>query len=89
MESDRSVPTAGPLPRSPEWLAGRQAFSRRGLWGARGALIGCSCSSSRFLFEALGFAVSCIFLLLGVGLVMRVDCAVSQWFKQVILAQTS
>ncbi|KAJ6663037.1 hypothetical protein lerEdw1_010858, partial [Lerista edwardsae] len=41
----------------------------------------------KFLFEALGFAVSCVFLLLGVGLVMRVDCAVSQWFKQVILAQ--
>ncbi|XP_063152018.1 GPI ethanolamine phosphate transferase 3 isoform X1 [Candoia aspera] len=42
----------------------------------------------KFLFEAAGFGVSCIFLLLGVGLVMRVDCAVSKWFKQVILAQS-
>ncbi|XP_062984432.1 GPI ethanolamine phosphate transferase 3 isoform X2 [Elgaria multicarinata webbii] len=41
----------------------------------------------KFLFEALGFVVSSVFLLLGIGLVMRVDCAVSVWFKQVILAQ--
>ncbi|XP_058028448.1 GPI ethanolamine phosphate transferase 3 isoform X2 [Ahaetulla prasina] len=41
----------------------------------------------KFLFEAVGFVVSCVFLLLGLGLVMRVDCAVSKWFKQVILAQ--
>ncbi|XP_066471206.1 GPI ethanolamine phosphate transferase 3 [Tiliqua scincoides] len=41
----------------------------------------------KFLFEALGFVVSAVFLLLGIGLVMRVDCAVSLWFKQVILAQ--
>ncbi|XP_032069468.1 GPI ethanolamine phosphate transferase 3 [Thamnophis elegans] len=40
----------------------------------------------KFLFEAVGFVVSCVFLLLGLGLVMRVDCAVSKWFKQVILA---
>ncbi|KAK9408719.1 GPI ethanolamine phosphate transferase 3 [Crotalus adamanteus] len=42
----------------------------------------------KFLFEAVGFVVSCVFLFLGLGLVMRVDCAVSKWFKQVILAQT-
>ncbi|KAM6471347.1 GPI ethanolamine phosphate transferase 3 isoform 2-T2 [Liasis olivaceus] len=42
----------------------------------------------KFLFEAVGFVVSCLFLLLGLGLVMRVDCAVSKWFKQVILAQS-
>ncbi|XP_054842576.1 GPI ethanolamine phosphate transferase 3 [Eublepharis macularius] len=41
----------------------------------------------KFVFETLGFVVSSIFLLLGIGLVMRVDCAVSLWFKQVILAQ--
>ncbi|XP_060092254.1 GPI ethanolamine phosphate transferase 3 [Heteronotia binoei] len=41
----------------------------------------------KFLFETLGFAVSSLSLLLGLGLVMRVDCAVSQWFKQLILAQ--
>ncbi|XP_062828683.1 GPI ethanolamine phosphate transferase 3 [Anolis carolinensis] len=42
----------------------------------------------KFLFEAVGFVVSNIFLLLGIGLVMRVDCAVSAWFKRVILAQS-
>ncbi|XP_053264491.1 GPI ethanolamine phosphate transferase 3 [Podarcis raffonei] len=42
----------------------------------------------KFLFEALGFMVSSVFLLLGIGLVMRVDCAVSLWFKQLILAQS-
>ncbi|XP_053155406.1 GPI ethanolamine phosphate transferase 3 isoform X2 [Hemicordylus capensis] len=41
----------------------------------------------KFLFEALGFGVSSLFLLLGIGLVMRVDCALSRWFQQVILAQ--
>uniref|UniRef100_A0A8C5RVV7 GPI ethanolamine phosphate transferase 3, catalytic subunit n=1 Tax=Laticauda laticaudata TaxID=8630 RepID=A0A8C5RVV7_LATLA len=41
----------------------------------------------KFIFEAVGFVVSCVSLLLGLGLVMRVDCAVSKWFKQVILAQ--
>ncbi|KAM8960260.1 GPI ethanolamine phosphate transferase 3, catalytic subunit [Pelodytes ibericus] len=39
----------------------------------------------KFLFEALGFAVSSIFLLLGITLVLRVDCAVSNWFKSLIL----
>ncbi|XP_072849164.2 GPI ethanolamine phosphate transferase 3, catalytic subunit isoform X4 [Pogona vitticeps] len=42
----------------------------------------------KFLFEALGFVVSSLFLLLGIGLVLRVDCAVSAWFKRVILAQS-
>ncbi|KAJ7335118.1 hypothetical protein JRQ81_013059 [Phrynocephalus forsythii] len=42
----------------------------------------------KFLFEALGFVVSSVFLLLGIGLVLRVDCAVSRWFKRVILAQS-
>ncbi|XP_061468852.1 GPI ethanolamine phosphate transferase 3 [Rhineura floridana] len=42
----------------------------------------------KFLFEAVSFVVSSVFLLLGIGLVMRVDCAVSLWFKQVILAQS-
>ncbi|XP_077202727.1 GPI ethanolamine phosphate transferase 3, catalytic subunit [Paroedura picta] len=41
----------------------------------------------KFLFEALGFMVSSLFLLVGLALVMRVDCAVSRWFKRVILAQ--
>lgn len=41
----------------------------------------------KFLFETLGFAVSSVFLLLGISLVMRVDSALSVWFKQVILAQ--
>ncbi|KAL8204124.1 UNVERIFIED_CONTAM: hypothetical protein K2H54_068252 [Gekko kuhli] len=41
----------------------------------------------KFLFETLGFAVSSLFLLVGIGLVVRVDGAVSRWFKQVILAQ--
>ncbi|XP_030423187.1 GPI ethanolamine phosphate transferase 3 isoform X1 [Gopherus evgoodei] len=36
----------------------------------------------KFLFEALGFMVSSICLLLGIFLVMRVDCAVSAWFEQ-------
>lgn len=43
---------------------------------------------ARFLFEALGFVVSSVFLLLGIGLVLRVDCAVSGWFQRVILAQS-
>ncbi|XP_009998003.1 PREDICTED: LOW QUALITY PROTEIN: GPI ethanolamine phosphate transferase 3 [Chaetura pelagica] len=36
----------------------------------------------KFLFESLGFVVSSICLLLGISLVMRVDCAVSSWFSQ-------
>ncbi|CAH2296868.1 GPI ethanolamine phosphate transferase 3 isoform X1 [Pelobates cultripes] len=39
----------------------------------------------KFLFEALGFTVSSIFLCLGIALVLRVDCAVSKWFKNLIL----
>uniref|UniRef100_A0A8C8VI66 GPI ethanolamine phosphate transferase 3, catalytic subunit n=1 Tax=Pelusios castaneus TaxID=367368 RepID=A0A8C8VI66_9SAUR len=36
----------------------------------------------KFLFEALGFVVSSICLLLGIFVVMRVDCAVSTWLRQ-------
>ncbi|KFO06846.1 GPI ethanolamine phosphate transferase 3, partial [Balearica regulorum gibbericeps] len=39
----------------------------------------------KFLFESLGFVVSSICLLLGISLVMRVDCAVSTWFSQLQL----
>ncbi|XP_010212297.1 PREDICTED: GPI ethanolamine phosphate transferase 3 [Tinamus guttatus] len=39
----------------------------------------------KFLLEALGFVVSSICLLLGISLVMRVDCAVSTWFTQLQL----
>ncbi|KAG8599244.1 hypothetical protein GDO81_002961 [Engystomops pustulosus] len=41
----------------------------------------------KFLFEALGFAVSSLFLLLGIALVLRVDCAVSNWFRNLTLQQ--
>ncbi|KAM6169678.1 GPI ethanolamine phosphate transferase 3 [Rhynchocyon petersi] len=41
----------------------------------------------KFIFEALGFIVSSVGLLLGIALVMRVDGAVSSWFKQLVLAQ--
>ncbi|XP_043371195.1 GPI ethanolamine phosphate transferase 3 isoform X3 [Dermochelys coriacea] len=36
----------------------------------------------KFLFEALGFMVSSICLLLGIFLVMRVDCTVGAWFER-------
>ncbi|XP_068944714.1 GPI ethanolamine phosphate transferase 3 isoform X6 [Petaurus breviceps papuanus] len=41
----------------------------------------------KFIFEAVGFVVSSIALLLGVALVMWVDRAVGSWFKQLILSQ--
>lgn len=41
----------------------------------------------RFIFEALGFIVSSVGLLLGIALVMRVDGAVSSWFRQLVLSQ--
>ncbi|KAG9488279.1 hypothetical protein GDO78_007859 [Eleutherodactylus coqui] len=41
----------------------------------------------KFLFEGLGFVVSSLFLLLGIALVLRVDCAVSNWFKRLIVQQ--
>ncbi|XP_053556984.1 GPI ethanolamine phosphate transferase 3 [Bombina bombina] len=41
----------------------------------------------KFLFEALGFMVSSTFLVLGMALVLRVDCAISNWFKSLILQQ--
>ncbi|XP_019373581.1 PREDICTED: GPI ethanolamine phosphate transferase 3 isoform X1 [Gavialis gangeticus] len=36
----------------------------------------------KFLFEALGFVVSYVCLLLGISLVLHVDCAVSAWYRQ-------
>ncbi|XP_031233019.1 GPI ethanolamine phosphate transferase 3 isoform X2 [Mastomys coucha] len=41
----------------------------------------------KFIFEAVGFIVSSVGLLLGIALVMRVDGAVSSWFKKLVLAQ--
>nr|XP_021527208.1 GPI ethanolamine phosphate transferase 3 isoform X3 [Aotus nancymaae] len=41
----------------------------------------------KFIFEAVGFIVSSVGLLLGIALVMRVDGAVSSWFRQLLLAQ--
>ncbi|XP_069604034.1 GPI ethanolamine phosphate transferase 3 [Ranitomeya imitator] len=41
----------------------------------------------KFLFEGLGFVVSSLFLLFGIALVLRVDCAVSNWFKNLIVQQ--
>ncbi|XP_072462734.1 GPI ethanolamine phosphate transferase 3 isoform X3 [Notamacropus eugenii] len=41
----------------------------------------------KFIFEAVGFVVSSLALLLGVALVMWVDRAVGSWFKQLILSQ--
>ncbi|XP_075696146.1 GPI ethanolamine phosphate transferase 3, catalytic subunit isoform X2 [Rhinoderma darwinii] len=42
----------------------------------------------KFLFEGLGFAVSSLFLILGIALILRVDCAVSNWFKNLIIHQS-
>lgn len=36
------------------------------------------------MFEASGFVVSSVFLLVGVTLVVRVDVAVGRWFKRLI-----
>ncbi|KAM5300241.1 LOW QUALITY PROTEIN: GPI ethanolamine phosphate transferase 3 [Ctenodactylus gundi] len=41
----------------------------------------------KFIFEAIGFTVSSVGLLLGIALVMRVDGAVSSWFRKLVLAQ--
>ncbi|XP_035313387.1 GPI ethanolamine phosphate transferase 3 isoform X2 [Cricetulus griseus] len=41
----------------------------------------------KFIFEAIGFIVSSVGLLLGIALVMRVDGAVSSWFRRLVLAQ--
>ncbi|KAM4634228.1 GPI ethanolamine phosphate transferase 3 [Polymixia lowei] len=38
----------------------------------------------KLMFEASGFLVSSVFLLVGVSLVMRVDVAVSRWFKRLL-----
>ncbi|XP_044513209.1 GPI ethanolamine phosphate transferase 3 isoform X2 [Gracilinanus agilis] len=43
----------------------------------------------KFIFEAVGFVVSSLGLLLGVALVMWVDRAVGSWFKRLILSQES
>lgn len=36
------------------------------------------------MFEASGFLVSSAALLVGVALVLRVDAAVSRWFKRLV-----
>ncbi|XP_017527473.2 GPI ethanolamine phosphate transferase 3 isoform X1 [Manis javanica] len=41
----------------------------------------------KFIFEAVGFIVSSVGLFLGIALVMRVDGAVSSWFRRLVLAQ--
>uniref|UniRef100_H2ZWA7 GPI ethanolamine phosphate transferase 3, catalytic subunit n=1 Tax=Latimeria chalumnae TaxID=7897 RepID=H2ZWA7_LATCH len=41
----------------------------------------------KFLFEAAGFVVTSVCSVLGIAFVMRVDVAVSRWFKQLILDQ--
>ncbi|KAB1280194.1 GPI ethanolamine phosphate transferase 3 [Camelus dromedarius] len=41
----------------------------------------------KFMFEGMGFIVSSVGLCLGIALVMRVDGAVSSWFRQLVLAQ--
>ncbi|XP_073907643.1 GPI ethanolamine phosphate transferase 3 isoform X2 [Castor canadensis] len=41
----------------------------------------------KFIFEAIGFIVSSVGLLLGIALVMRVDGAVSSWFRKLVLIQ--
>lgn len=38
----------------------------------------------RLMFEASGFLVSGVFLLIGVTLVLRVDVAVGRWFKRLV-----
>ncbi|XP_029941224.1 GPI ethanolamine phosphate transferase 3 [Salarias fasciatus] len=38
----------------------------------------------KLMFEASGFLVSSVFLLIGVTLVLRVDVAVSSWFKRLV-----
>ncbi|XP_029423805.1 GPI ethanolamine phosphate transferase 3 isoform X2 [Nannospalax galili] len=41
----------------------------------------------KFIFEAIGFIVSSVGLLLGIALVMRVDGALSSWFRKLVLPQ--
>ncbi|KAM9330069.1 GPI ethanolamine phosphate transferase 3 [Gastrophryne carolinensis] len=38
----------------------------------------------KFLFEALGFTVSSLFVLLGMALVLRVDSVVGHWFRDLL-----
>ncbi|KAG5835126.1 hypothetical protein ANANG_G00268840 [Anguilla anguilla] len=42
----------------------------------------------KLMFEASGFLVTSAFLLLGLALVMRVDVAVSRWFKRLLPEQS-
>ncbi|XP_078530797.1 GPI ethanolamine phosphate transferase 3, catalytic subunit isoform X1 [Lissotriton helveticus] len=42
----------------------------------------------KFLFEAVGFVVSSVSLLIGIALVMYVDCSVSSWFQKLILSRS-
>uniref|UniRef100_UPI00398ED1EE GPI ethanolamine phosphate transferase 3 isoform X2 n=1 Tax=Pristiophorus japonicus TaxID=55135 RepID=UPI00398ED1EE len=42
----------------------------------------------KFLFEALGFVVTSIYLLITFCFMMRVDVAVNKWFKELLLKQS-
>ncbi|XP_043543817.1 GPI ethanolamine phosphate transferase 3 isoform X2 [Chiloscyllium plagiosum] len=42
----------------------------------------------KFLFEALGFVVTSIYLLITFCFIMRVDVAVNKWFKELLLKQS-
>ncbi|XP_077319272.1 GPI ethanolamine phosphate transferase 3, catalytic subunit isoform X1 [Lithobates pipiens] len=42
----------------------------------------------KFLFEALGFTISSIFMLCGIALVLRVDCVVRDWFRRLLVQQS-
>lgn len=63
--------------------------SEFGLHGDGAASLVCPCDVTeafpgRLMFEASGFLVSCASLLLAVTLVLRVDAAVSRWFKRLV-----
>lgn len=66
--------------KSVSWRVAARLYSHAGC-----CILNCICCACRFLFESLGFVVSSICLLLGISLVMRVDCAVSTWFSQLQL----
>lgn len=42
----------------------------------------------KFLFEALGFTISSIFMVCGIALVLRVDCVVRDWFRRLLVQQS-
>ena len=45
--------------------------------------------TARLMFETCGFLVSSVFLLVGVGLVLRTDLAVGRWFRRLLHADAS